>query len=136
MYRARRTDVGPQGRDALDRALDHVARLEEQLGRIGLAHSDAAGRSGREHVAGLERDVAREVLEDVGQLPDLVARVDAHALLAVHRAHHPQIVGIGNLVHGDDLRTQGSEARNVLAGPEARTRGDLALLRVAVGQVV
>ena len=56
------------------RALDHVARLEEQLGGVRLADRDAAGRAGREHVAGLDRDVAREVLDDVGQLPDLVAR--------------------------------------------------------------
>ena len=76
------------------------------------------------------------MLEEVGQLPDLVARVHTHALLAVHRAGHPQVVGIADLVHRHDLGPQGSEARDVLGGPEARARGDLALLKVAAGEIV
>src|SRR5436190_17090873 len=131
-----RDDVGPQSRNAFDAALHDVAGLEEELGRVRLADGDAAGRAGGEHVAGLERDVAREVLEDRRQLPDLVARVDAHALLAIDRAHHPQVVWVLDLLHGDDLGTQRAEAGDVLAGPEARARGDFALLRVAVGEVV
>src|SRR5882672_10267749 len=116
--RTGRNDMGAQRGDALDAALDDVARFQEQFRRVRLAHGDPAGGAGREHVARLDRDVAREMLEEVRQLPDLVARVDPHALLAVHRAGHPQIVGIADLVHGHDLRPQGSEARNVLGGPE------------------
>src|SRR5258708_7930975 len=121
---------------ALDGTFDDIARLEKKLGGVRLAHGDAAGRAGGEHVAGLERDVAREVLEDVGEFPDLVARVDAHALLAVHRADHPEVVRVADLVQGDDLGAERAEAGDVLAGPEARAGGDFALLRVAVGEVV
>src|SRR2546423_5034572 len=116
-------DVGEERGDALDPALDHVAALEEELGRVRLADRDAAGRAGGEHVARPERDVTREVLDDVGQLPDLVARIDPHALHAVHAAGHPQVVRIADLVHGDDLGPERAEARDVLAGPEARARG-------------
>ena len=89
---------------------------------FGLPTATPPGRAGREHVAGLDRDVAREVLEDVGQLPDLVARVDAHAQLAVDRARHPEVVGIGDLVERDQLGAERAEAGDVLAGPEARAR--------------
>src|SRR5436189_4073794 len=57
----RRDDRRAQRREALDTALDDVTGLEKQLGRVRLADRDAARRPGREHVAGLDRDVAREV---------------------------------------------------------------------------
>src|SRR5436190_746038 len=136
LARWRCDDRRAQRRETLDAALDDVARLEEQHRRVRLADRDAARRAGREHVAGLDRDVAREVLDDVGQLPDLVARVDAHAQLAVDRAGHPQVVRIGDLVERDQLGPERAEARDVLAGPEARARLHLALLRIAVGEVV
>src|SRR5205814_725138 len=82
------------------------------------AHCDSARGAGCEHVARLDRDVAREMLEEIGQLPDLIARVDAHALLAVHRAGHPQVVGVTDLVHRDDLGPQRPESGDVLGGPE------------------
>src|SRR5712675_3410425 len=128
--------MGAQRRHALDRAVDHVARLQEQFRRVGFAHRHAARRAGGEHVRRLDRDVAREMLEEVGQLPDLVARVDAHPLLPVYGTRHPQVVGVADFVHGHDLGPQGPEARDVLGGPEARARGDLALLQVAAGEIV
>src|SRR5258708_7710836 len=131
-----RNDMGAQRRHALDRAFNHIAGLQEQFRRVRLAHGDSTGGSGREHVPRLDRDIAREMLEEVGQLPDLVARVDAHALLAVHRADHPQIVGVADLVPRHDLGPQGSEAGDVLGGPEARARGDLALLQIAAREIV
>src|SRR5262245_24201336 len=76
------------------------------------------------------------MLDDVGQLPDLVARVHAHALLSVHAAGDPDVVGVTHLVHRDDPRTERTEARGILCGPEARAGGDLTLLRVAAGEVI
>src|SRR5258706_123199 len=136
MHRSWRNDMGTQRRHALDRAVDHVAWLQEQFRGVRLAHGDSAGGAGREHVPRLDRDVAREMLEEIGQLPDLVARVDAHPLLPVYGTRHPQVVGVADLVHGHDLGPQGPEARDVLGRPEARARGDLALLQVAAGEIV
>src|SRR5665213_2857274 len=65
---SRGDDGGAQGGHALDRAVDDVAGLQVEVLRIGLAHGDPAGRAGGEHVARLDRDEAREVLEDVGDL--------------------------------------------------------------------
>src|ERR1700682_1887498 len=116
-------DGGAKRGDAFDGAVDDVARIEEEILRVGLADRDTARGAGGEHVAGLDGNGAREMLEDVGHLPDLVARVDPHALLAVHGARDPQVVRIADLVHGHDLRTEGPETRRVLRSPEARTRG-------------
>src|SRR5258708_39388258 len=76
------------------------------------------------------------MLEEVGQLPDLVARVDAHPFLPVYGARHPQVVGAADLVHGHDLGPQGPESRDVLGGPGARAPGARALLPVAAGEIV
>ena len=56
--------------------------------------------------------------------------------LAVDGAGEPQVVRVGDLVDRDELGAERAEAGDVLAGPEARARVDLALLRFAVGEVV
>lgn len=50
---------------------------------------------------------------DIGQLADLVAGVDAHAQRAVDAAGDPDVVRIGRLVPSDDAEAQQAEGRCV-----------------------
>src|SRR5688572_17911676 len=97
---ARRDDAVPQNHlGLLESAFDDVAGLDVEIFGVRFPDGDAAGGARGEHVARREGNETREVLDDVRQLPDLIARVDAHPLLAVHAARDPDVVRIGDFVH-------------------------------------
>src|SRR4051794_38690603 len=77
-------DLAPQDPDPLDLALDHVARLQEDLGLAEHAHS--ARRPGGDHVSRDERVDRREVLDEERHVEDELRRARALTLLAVHAA--------------------------------------------------
>ena len=136
MLRWRDDAVAQHHRRPLEGALDHVAGIQEQRGGVVLAHGHAARRTRREEIAWPQRQKTREVLDDARQLPDLLRRVHAHALLAVDAARDPDVVGVRHFVHRDDAGTERTETGRILRGPETRAGGDLALLRVTAGEIV
>ena len=94
-----RSDIRPSNAD------HHVvAGLQIKLGRVGLADRDAARRAHRDQIAGLEHHVARKVLQHVRDLVEIVAGVGAQPPLAVDVAGDPEIIGVGDFIHGQDDR--------------------------------
>ena len=65
-------------------------------------HADPAGRSRRDHVARLEREPGREVLDQREAVEDQVLRVRVLAQLVVHPGAQAQAVGIADLVGSRD----------------------------------
>jgi hypothetical protein len=113
-----------------------VTGLQIEFGRIGLPYRDAARRPHGNEVAGLEHDITRKMLQHVGDLVEIIAGVGAQPPLAVDVAGDPQIIGVGDFVHRQNVGAERREARHVLGGPESAARGDLALLDFARADIV
>src|SRR6202043_2772549 len=135
-YLSRPHDPGSQRHQALECNHHVVAGLQVKLGRVGLTDRDAARRAHRDQIAGLEHDVAGKVLQHVGDLVEIIAGVGAQPPLAVDVAGDPEIIGVGDFIHGQNERTDRPKARHVLRGPEPAPRGDLALLDFAGADIV
>ena len=89
-----------------------------QVARRLAREADAAGGSGRDHVAGLEREDAGEVSDQVRNGEDEVARVGVLQLFAVDGQPDVQVVRVGDFIQGDDARAHGREGVEALAdGP-------------------
>ena len=135
-FKLRRDDPGPQRHQPFERNHHVVAGLQIELGRVRLPDRDAARRAHRDQIAGLEHDVARKMLQHVGDLVEIIAGVGAQPPLAVDVAGDPEIVGVGDFVHGQDIGADRRKAGHVLGGPEPAAGGDLALLDLARADVV
>jgi hypothetical protein len=84
-----------------------------------------ARRAHGDQVAGLEHDIAREVLEHVGDLVEIIAGIGAEPALAIDVAGDPQIVGIGDFVEGADIRPDRSKTwASTSVPPPARKADD------------
>src|SRR5262249_42887182 len=100
------------------------------LGRISV--DDSPGSSGEEDVAGLERPVLRRVADDLLAIEDHVAGVRGLSHFAVDPALQLEVVRIGNLIRGDEVRPNRTEA---VAGFSQHQLGGLGL-QVAGGEIV
>src|SRR3954466_3796157 len=124
-------DLLPLLAKAFDAKGDDVARLEPH--RRLHAERDTGRRSGRDDVTRLEHEKLRAVPDDVLDIEDHRLRVAALALLAVHVEPHVELLDVGDLVLGDEPRSERAEGLAALAlGPLAAALG----LEVAFRDVV
>src|ERR1700736_6135995 len=69
--------------DALDLDPNDITDLEPRLSRAKCRH--AAGRAGRDDIAGLEGEYRRKLLDQGGTIEDQVARVGGLTDFSVHK---------------------------------------------------
>ena len=101
--------AGPQ---AFDLGGEHLAGLEEDLRVTGEA--DTAGRAGRDHVTGAERDDAGDVRDHGRHIEEQVARIRVLHDFAVHQTADRQTAPAGGQLVG--CHQPRSERRGRLEG--------------------
>src|SRR5262249_49694539 len=120
--------------DFLDFAFHDIAGLEVPGFGIPGESGDARNGAGRDDIASAITH-RRIVREDFGDFHGHFAGVRALADFAVHAELHIEIVGIGDLVGGNDMRAERAESVDGLA--EAEHAGlHFAALNVARSNVV
>ena len=116
--------------DSRDRGTDHVAGRQH----CARGHSDPVRCAGEDDVSGMERQDARQVLDEHRHGEDQLGGARLLAELAVHRAFQRDVVGILEGIRRDQHRTDRPER---IAGlPEVEVRRHCRELQRAVRDVL
>src|SRR5208283_5390547 len=110
---ALRADDGiGEGSDPLHRHAHRVAGFQEDRGLARKPHTGR--RAGGNQIANFPGDGLGKIADQEGNFEDQIARVGILHCLTIERQGDSQVVGVGNLIGGDNPWTRGGESVTTL----------------------